>query len=153
VAVCLGTVLIIIFNDMFSIRRVILPTIEANYKQIYDKISGTTNDVRLASPTDSDSSLYHVGKSYTGCIRGGFLRTYGANRSFKDVLADYRNAFPEMLWQENEDFGGVASKTTRIQLHRINSTSPDYAIGEGKYLTLYTVSLVYADPAVASCYG
>jgi hypothetical protein len=138
----------------FPDRLAAFPDIEANYKQIYDKLSGATNDVWLKPDWDHDFSLKLVrGENYTGCIRGGFTRTYGTIRSYNDVMADYKTSFPGKDWTEDSGYTGISGKTIRIQLHFIEPSSPDYAVGSGKYRTIYTVSLIYADPAVEYCYG
>src|SRR5436853_447344 len=99
-----------------------------NYTQIYNKFPSVSSDIWLKAPTDGYEPLATPSsENYTGCLRGGLIkRTYGTNRSFEDVLVDYKKAFPEMSWNYKSAFDNAGGS---LLLDLIRPSSPDYASG------------------------
>jgi hypothetical protein len=131
----------------FSDRLPVLPTAQAEYRQILDKIASATNDELLADETNEEPRLYREGR---GCIATQGFRTYGTNRPQADILADYTRVFSAMGWKP----GDTGVGTTGVQIVFVDPISPDYStLGKGRYETVYRVAVVYADPKIYGCFG
>jgi hypothetical protein len=139
----------------FSDRLAVLPTVEASYTQISEKISNATHDVLLKTTFDNPLQL-NRGR-YAGCIDGGFDQIYGTNRSYNDVLADYAKVFTALGWTAGTGpqagYSGYYIKSAKIVLNLITPSSPDYPLPAGQYITVYDVFFQFADPATEYCQG
>lgn len=74
----------------FSHRLPILPTAQAEYQHLLDKIATATSDELLDDQTEAKPQLYREG---LGCIIALGNRTYGTNRTETDILKDYARTF------------------------------------------------------------
>ena len=137
----------------FPDRLAAFPTVEADYKRIYDAVLGAAQDVRLgpSSNTDFPPTLMRGGPVY--CIRAGLSRIYGTNRSFDEVRADYRKALSFLSWVDHAESSGVSTVRLRIRLEQVDPSSHDYRVGKGLYQIIYTIDVDYADPTIQYCIG
>jgi hypothetical protein len=133
----------------WSDRVAVLPTAQAQYRLILDKIASATNDDLLLDDAKQEPRLY---RENVGCIAAQGVRTYGTNRAHADILADYTKVFTPMGWEyEGTEY---FTKTTSVQIVFVDPISPDYStLGNSRYQTLYRVSIVYADPQIYGCFG
>ncbi len=140
-------------DDDITDRLAILPTLKAQYDQLSGKISSATRDALIR--VDSDNQLELSRKQYRGCIRGEFTKTYGTNRTYRDVLADYDKIFLKLEWEKggDGDYSGYYTKTAKILLHVVDQSAANFPTGGEKYRTVYQVTLLYADPAIDRCQG
>jgi len=136
----------------FPDRLAAFPTVEADYKRIYDAVLGATQDVQLReSIYDFPPTLMRGGPVH--CIRAHLSQTYGTNRSFDEVRADYRKALSFLSWVDHAESSGVSTVRLRIRLYQIDPSSLDYQVGKGQYQTIYSINVNYADPAIQYCIG
>ncbi|CAG0988569.1 hypothetical protein ANRL4_02319 [Anaerolineae bacterium] len=136
----------------FPDRLAAFPTVEADYKRIYDAVLGATQDVWLGeSVYDFPPTLMRQDPVH--CIRAEVSWTYGTNRSFDEVRADYRKALSFLGWEDDMEISGVSTDRLRIRLYQIDPSSPDYRVGKGLYQIIYTIDVTYADPAIQYCIG
>jgi hypothetical protein len=132
----------------WSDRAAVLPTAQAEYRQILDRIASATNDELLADETNREPRLYRYGQ---GCVAVQGNRTYGTNRPHADILADYTKVFSTMGWKPGDT--RVETKTTTVIVDFEDSRAPDYStLGKGKYQTIYLVVVVYANPQIFGCF-
>ncbi len=154
----LGCILLLSRFDLdgmlrFSDRLAVLPTVELTYAQISEQISNATHDALLE--TTSRYPLQLNRGRYAGCIDAGFDQTYGTNRSYNDVLADYARVFTTMGWTAGvgpgTGYSGYYIKSAKIVLHQLTPASPDYPAQTQHYATVYNVFFQFADPAIEYC--
>jgi hypothetical protein len=131
----------------FSDRVAILPTAQVVFRQNVERITNATNDELLVDKLADGPRLYREG---LGCIGAQGSRTYGTNRLRADILADYSKAFAALGWKFGDD--RVDTKTIGIIIVFVDSVSPDFAVGNGKYQTIYRVQVVFADPQIVGCF-
>ncbi len=138
----------------YSHRVPVLPTAQAEYQHIVEKIGSATEDALLLDEMSEKPRLY---RDNVGCIGTQGSRTYGTNRSQEDIEKDYITAFSPMVWEPRRigpDFKaiGTSTKTTDVTGVFIDPISPDFSIGKGKYRIIYRVNTVYADPQIFGCF-
>jgi hypothetical protein len=134
----------------FSDRVPVIPTAQAEYRQILDKIGSATQDELLKDEMQDMPRLYREGR---GCIAAQGSRTYGTNRPHSEVQNDYIKAFAPLVWESGKDSFGTGTKTTSVIIVYVEPISPDFSIGKGKYQIIYRVDVVYSDPAIYGCFG
>jgi hypothetical protein len=132
-----------------------VPTAQAQYKEILNKIASATQDELLEDDASEMPRLY---SQSAGCIAAQGSRTFGTNRLPENVEADYSKAFSPWVFQSDETPAGfkmigAGTETTGVQVIFIDPISPDFSVGKGKYRTIYRVQIVYADPARDGCFG
>src|SRR5262245_7533917 len=132
----------------WSHRVPILPTAQAEYRDILNKIASATNDDLLADELEKEAGLYREGR---GCIAAQGYRVYGTNRPHPEILADYTKVFLVMGWEH--EGAAYVTKTASVIIVFVDPISPDYSIwGKGRYQTVYHVDVVYADPQIHGCF-
>ncbi len=135
---------------LWSDRVPVLPTAQAEYRQILDRIASATNDELLEDETNAEPRLYRYG---LGCIAAQSSRAFGTNRPHADIVADFTKVFLAMGWKF-EGFEGPAYSTKKawVVIKFVEPVSPDFAtLGKGRYQTVYWVDVMYSDPQVFGC--
>ena len=133
----------------FSDRLAVLPTAQAEYRQILGRIAIATNDDLLRDETNEEPRIY---RGSHGCIAAQGHRAYGTNRPHADILADYAKAFSAMGWKSGD--ARVETKTTSVGVSFVDPISPDHSsLGKNRYQTIYWVDVVYSDPEIFGCFG
>lgn len=139
----------------YSHRLPVVPTAQAEYRQILGKIANATNDELLEDEATEEPRIY-TGSG--GCIAAQGNRTYGTNRSQEDIVKDYTKAFFPMVWKPGETGAGfkafrLETETTNVIIVIIDPISPDFSAERSRFHTIYSVVVVYADPAIFGCFG
>ncbi len=138
----------------FPDRLAAFPTVEADYKRYYDAALGASQEVWLEAPQDYDFPLQLLrGRFYRGCIRGGFSRTYGTNKTFAEIRMLYMLQLSQLGWRDIDQYPGVSNVRSSLKLYEISPASMGFEVGRGKYQTIFMLELIYADPSVNHCHG
>jgi len=139
----------------YSHRLPVLPTAQAEYRQLIGKIANATADELLADETHEEPRIY---TESWGCIAAQGYRAYGTNRLQEEIVKDYGKAFFPMVWETGETGSGfkvvgTGTKTIGIQIVFIDPISPDFSEERSRFQTIYRVQVIYADPAIFGCFG
>jgi hypothetical protein len=135
----------------FPDRLPAAPTFEGDYDSIVKKIDNVTaGDTLLKSVSDGPLALTR--DQYSGCIYGGFTRTYGTRKIYNDIISGFVDSFADPDWQRNGN--EYFSRTSAyVSIFHIDESSPVYALNNGNFETLYSVFFFYGDSATGKCSG
>jgi hypothetical protein len=141
-------------EDWFEVRETSrkLPEAEIRYNIMIEQILSTIEDTVLK---ENITSL-RVGKQhgYTHCIRGSVNWTFGATRSYEEVVDDYIEAFTQMGWEHRPSQQNMhhffISKTAGVSL---DDWADDSEYDSEYYQEIYRVNFNYGEPWHFDCSG
>jgi hypothetical protein len=155
---CVLPVLYAIFQDDIRAWRAVrqtsrqLPEAQIRFEAMLEQISAIRADTVLE---EAMTPLYVPERFFAHCIRGAVYWTFGTDRPYEDVVADYLEAFVDLDWQhfavaQNEDHHIFKSNTGRVSIYPLDLSSdfdPD------AYQTFYALRFSYAEPSYGDCIG
>ncbi len=127
-----------------------ISTVQAEWNAVLNTISMATDDALLR--TDETNPLVQV----RVCIMGIVDQYYGANRSFDEVIANFREMFVEELhWRESEVRPAYFSEKATIGLFEVNTNDVTLELRREweRYATIYKVVVTYSEPSFSACNG
>ncbi|CAG0948065.1 hypothetical protein ANRL1_04893 [Anaerolineae bacterium] len=138
----------------FPDRLAAFPTVEADYRRYHDAALGASPEVWLKAHQDYDYPLQLLrGRFYRGCIRAGFSRTFGTNKTFAEIRIHYMLQLSQLGWRDFDQYPGVYAVQSNLWLSEVSPASMGFEIGREQYQTIFRLTLTYADPALDRCYG
>ena len=126
-----------------------IPEANERYRSLITEISNLTQDELLH---DKIGNL-DVYEYYPKCIRGYGTRVYATNKSYIQILEDFAIGLNAPEWEYFETPGNPHKVSYRSKNMDIIISNLALGGSNGDYETVYSIEFMYAEPAVASCFG